>query len=48
MGTLTGTTILDQSGGESNGNKGVLHIPQRSKTRAQPNQSNLVSYPEHL
>ena len=31
-GNLTGTTILGQSGPESNGNEGVLHIPQSSST----------------
>ena len=43
---LTGTTTLDQSGPESNGNEGVLHIPQRSRSCALP--SDVVSYPEHL
>ena len=29
--TLSGATTLDQSGPESNGNEGVLHIPQSSR-----------------
>ena len=32
--TLTGITTLSQSEPGSNGNEGVLHIPQNSKTRA--------------
>ena len=35
-GNLTGTTILGQSGAESNGNEWVLHIPQSSKTGVLP------------
>ena len=31
-GTLTGTSILGQSGPRSNDNKGVLHIPHISRT----------------
>ena len=31
-GTLTGTTTLGQSGPKSNGNEGVLQLPQSSKT----------------
>ena len=34
--TLRGTTTLDQSGPGSNGNEGLLHIPQSSKTEASP------------
>ena len=30
--TLTGTTMVGQSGPVSNGNEGVLHIPQSSRT----------------
>ena len=30
------TTNLDQSGPGSNGNKGVLHIPQSSRIEASP------------
>ena len=33
---LTGNTILSQSGPGSNGNEGVLLIPQSSKTEASP------------
>ena len=32
-GTLTATTTSGQSGLGSNGNEGVLHIPQSFKTR---------------
>ena len=32
--TLSGATTAGQSGFGSNGNEGVVHIPQRSKTRA--------------
>ena len=42
-GSLTGTTNPGQSQHESNGLKGVLHIPQSSKTGA--SLSNAVSYP---
>ena len=34
--TLTGTTTLDQSGPGSNGNEGVLYIPQRFKCGTSP------------
>ena len=34
--TLTATTTQDQSGPGSNGNKGVLHIPQNLRTGASP------------
>ena len=44
---LTGTTTPGQSGYESNGKEGVLHIPQSSRTVASPSDG-LVSYPEHL
>ena len=43
-GTLRGTTTLDQSGHESNGNEGALHISQRSRTENSPSDG-LVSYP---
>ena len=33
-GTLTGTTTLSQSGPGSNGNEGVLHSPQSTRTGA--------------
>ena len=46
-GTLSGATILGQSGPGSDGNKDVLHIPQSSRfTRASPS-DRLVSYPQH-
>ena len=35
-GTLIGTTTLDQSGPESNGNEGVLYTPQITWTGALP------------
>ena len=38
---------MDQSGPWSNGNKGVLHMPQSSKTGVSPSDG-LVSYPGHL
>ena len=41
--TLTGTTTSDQSGPESNGNEGVLYIPQSSRSGALP-LDGLVSY----
>ena len=44
---LSGATIPGQSGPRSNGNKGVLRIPQSSSiTRASPSDC-LVSYPGH-
>ena len=42
-GTLTDATIAGQSGPGSNGNEGVLRIPQSSWTRASPSEG-LVSY----
>ena len=36
MGTLSGTTTPGQSGPGSNGNEGVVHIPQSSRTGASP------------
>ena len=39
-------TTLYQSGPESNGNEGILHILQSFKTRASPSNC-LVSYKEH-
>ena len=42
--TLTGTTTLGQSGPGSNGNEGVLRIPQSSRTGASPSHG-LVSFP---
>ena len=45
--TLTGSTTSGQSGTESNGNEGMLYIPQSSKTRASP-WDHFVSYPGHI
>ena len=42
-----GVTTPGQSGSGSNGNEGVLHIPQISKAGASPS-DDLLSYPEHL
>ena len=42
-GTQTGTTTIGPSGSESNGNEGVLYIPQSSCTGASP-LNGLVSY----
>ena len=44
--TLTGTTTLNLSGPGSNGNEGVLHILQGSRTGASPSEG-LVSYLGH-
>ena len=44
--TLAGATTPDQSGLGSNDSKGVLHIPQRSKTWASSSDG-LESYLEH-
>ena len=43
--TLSDATTWDQSGPGSNGNKGVLHIPQISKTGASQ-LNDLMSFPE--
>ena len=45
--TLSGTTTLGQSGPGSNGNEGVLLIPQSSKAGASPSDC-LMSYLGHL
>ena len=46
--TLSGATTLGQSGPGSNGNEGVLHIPQSSSiTEASPSDYS-VSYPGNL
>ena len=45
--TLTSTTTPGQSGLESNGHEGVLHVSQSSRTRASSSDG-LVSYPGHL
>ena len=48
IGPLSGTTTPGQSGPGSNGNEGVLHIPQSSGiTRTSPSNC-LVPYPGHL
>ena len=44
---LSGAKTAGQSGPGSNGNKGVLHIPQISKTGASP-LDGLMPYPENL
>ena len=41
--TLSSATTMGQSGPDSNGNEGVLHIPQSSQTGASPS-GYLVSY----
>ena len=46
-GALTGTITLGQCGPESNGNEGVLYIPQSFRTGALSS-DDLVSYPGHL
>ena len=45
--TLPGTTNLGQSGPRGDGNKGVLHIPQRSSITGASTSDHLVSYPGH-
>ena len=44
--TLSSATTPGQSGPGSNGNEGVLHIPQISKAEAPPSDG-LMSYPGH-
>ena len=44
--TLSDATTQGQSGPRSNGNEGVLHISQGSRTGASPSGS-LMSYPGH-
>ena len=44
--SLSGATTPGQSVPGSNGNEGVIHIPQSSRTRSSPSDC-LVSYPEH-
>ena len=46
--TLSGATTLGQSGPRSNGNEGVLHIPQSSSITGTSPSDCLVSYPGHL
>ena len=45
--TLSGATTLGQSGPGSNGNEGVLRIPQISSTAGTSPSDCLVSYPGH-
>ena len=44
---LSGATTPGQSGPGSNGNEGVLHIPQSSSITGTPPSDHLVSYPGH-
>ena len=44
---LPGATTPGQSGPGSNGNEGVLHIPQRSNITGASLSDGLVSYLEH-
>ena len=46
--TLSGTTTPGQSGPGSNGNEGVLHIPQSFSITGTSPSDCLVSYPGHL
>ena len=46
--TLSGVTTPSQSGPGSNGNEGVLHIPQSSSIIGTLPSDCLVSYPGHL
>ena len=45
---LSGTTTLGQSGPGSDGNKGILHIPQSSSITGTSPSDCLVSYLRHL
>ena len=45
--TLSGATTPGQSGPGSNGNEGVLHIPQSSSIAGTSPSDCLVSYPGH-
>ena len=45
--TLSGATTPSQSGSESDGNEGVLHIPQNSSITRASLSDCLVSYPGH-
>ena len=45
---LTGATMLGKSGPGSNGNEGVLRIPQSSWTAGTSSSDCLVSYQGHL
>ena len=44
---LSGITILDQGGPGSDGNKGVLRIPQSSSITGASSSDCLVAYPGH-
>ena len=46
--TLSGATILSQSGPRSNANEGKLHIPQSSSIPGASPSDSLVSYAGHL
>ena len=46
--TLFSATTLGQSGSGSNGNEGVLHIPQSSRITEAATTDCLISYPGHL
>ena len=48
IGPLSGATTPDQSGLGSDGNEGVLRIPQSSSITGTSLSDCLVSYPEHL
>ena len=45
---LAGATTQSQSGPRSDGNEGVLHIPQNSSISGTSPSDCLVSYPGHL
>ena len=45
---LTDITTLDQSEPESNGNKGVLHTSQTSRTGAFTTRQSFISYPKYI
>ena len=47
IGPLSGATTQGQSGPGSDGNKGVLHIPQSSSITGTLPSECLVSYQEH-
>ena len=46
--TLSGATTSEESGPGSNGNEGVLRIPQSSSITGTSPSDCLVSYPGHL
>ena len=47
IGPLSGATTPGQSGPGTDGNKGVLHIPQSSSITGTSPSDGLVSYPGH-